>query len=312
MNATTYFLLGCMDEDVRGRALVRAAEEGHDDVVTLLLDHVHNGYWNQALVAACRQGRAVCVGTLLKAGASPESKTAEGFTALMIAARHGQAHCADILLKNGAAVDAIQKNGSTALMIAANYGRPLCVQRLLREGADVNKKGPLGFGCLMYACKRGYVGIARMVLKAGATVDRRGYAGFTPLMLAAEAGHEQCARVLLAAGADMDATKCDRATALLVAVCCGREKVARVLIEAGARVVDRDGGPLLPYKPSWRFLTPDGARALRTEYLLRRWREAYRVRAYAVHWMGDVAERLHAPGGRGRKRDRDAYQAEFF
>lgn len=312
MNATTYFLLGCMDEGVRGRALVRAAEEGHDDVVTLLLDHVHSEYWNKALVAACRQGRAVCVGTLLKAGASPESKPAEGFTALMVAAQHGQARCADILLKNGAVVDAIQKNGWTALMIAADNGHSLCAQRLLREGADVNKKGPLGFGCLMYACRRGYVGIARMVLKAGAEVDRRGYAGFTPLMIAAEAGHEQCARVLLAAGADMDATKNDRATALLVAVGCGREKVARVLIEAGARVVDRDGGPLLPYKPSWPFLTPDGTRALRTAYLLRRWREAYRVRAYAVHWMGDVAERLHALGGRGRKRDRDAYEADFF
>ena len=60
-----------------------------------------------------------------------------------------------------------------------------------------------------------------------------------------------------------------------------------------------------PYAPELR---PTVVRRV----LLPKWREMVRARAIGVYWMGRAAESACAPGGAGRKRDLDEYEANFF
>ena len=49
----------------------------------------------------------------------------------------------------------------------------------------------------------------------------------------------------------------------------------------------------------------------RVERTRRRVREAVKLRAIALFWRDCAGERSHAPGGAVRKRDRDAFEADF-
>jgi hypothetical protein len=42
-----------------------------------------------------------------------------------------------------------------------------------------------------------------------------------------------------------------------------------------------------------------------------KWRAAVRVRAIAVYWDDLAGRTSHSVGGAGRKRDREAYEADF-
>lgn len=53
--------------------------------------------------------------------------------------------------------------------------------------------------------------------------------------------------------------------------------------------------------------TPPGHRTNTWYWLRNMWRK----RQIVVYWMGQAAETAYAPGGRGRKRDLDAFQADF-
>ena len=52
-------------------------------------------------------------------------------------------------------------------------------------------------------------------------------------------------------------------------------------------------------------------KALRVLYLMNKWREATCARVVALYWLDVTQRALCAPGGRGRKRDLDAYASEF-
>lgn len=161
------------------------------------------------------------------------------------------------------------------LLSAARRGDARVVQALLQAGADVNANEDDGSTALVRACFHGHERVAHVLLEANANVNHQNAKQRTALMYAAQNGHDLCARILLEAGADVNA-------------------------ETIVGIKARD-------------LLPKGvdALAIRTAYLVRRWREAYRLRACVVFWMGHTAERLYAPEGRGRKRDRAAYEAEM-
>jgi hypothetical protein len=45
--------------------------------------------------------------------------------------------------------------------------------------------------------------------------------------------------------------------------------------------------------------------------LLPKWREAVRARGILFYWHEQAGRASHAPGGVGRKRDREAFEADF-
>ena len=61
----------------------------------------------------------------------------------------------------------------------------------------------------------------------------------------------------------------------------------------------------------WRDLVDADPGARRAKHRWRRVRWAVRCRPYALHWIEEHAKAHYAPGGAGRKRDRDAFEAAF-
>ena len=92
-----------------GRALLLAADEGHLEVVRLLLE----------------------------AGADKEAATIDGATtALIVAAGSGHLEVVRLLLEAGADKDAATTDGATALLYATHNGHLEVVRLLLEAGAD--------------------------------------------------------------------------------------------------------------------------------------------------------------------------------
>ncbi|MBN2022429.1 MAG: ankyrin repeat domain-containing protein [Pirellulales bacterium] len=77
----------------------------------------------QALAQAAEDGLLDRVRTLLAAGASPNARSRDGFTALMWAAARGHVDVVNALLQSGAQLDARTRNGRTAVDIALQEGR---------------------------------------------------------------------------------------------------------------------------------------------------------------------------------------------
>jgi uncharacterized protein len=100
--------------------LMRAAEHGHLEMVTLLLD---NGalinrpdeLGKTALIWAAEGGDATVIDALIKAGAKIEQATRQGITPLMAAARNGQVDAVVHLLAAGAQPDRSDYSGRDPL-----------------------------------------------------------------------------------------------------------------------------------------------------------------------------------------------------
>ena len=56
----------------------------------------------------------------------------------------------------------------------------------------------------------------------------------------------------------------------------------------------------------------DEHKRLAARFRLGSWAMATRARPYALHWLEEWTKRQCAPGGQGRKRDRDEFQADFL
>jgi ankyrin repeat protein len=126
-----------------------------------------------ALQAAAQEGHSDVVRLLLERGAEVErssiSADEEG-TALQFAAIAGSIVIANELIQRGANVNAapLGKNGRTALEGAAEHGRLDMVQLLLNLEAEVQ-----GSRALQLARKEGHDGVAMLLLQNGFENDVR-------------------------------------------------------------------------------------------------------------------------------------------
>ena len=183
------------------------------------------------LYKACENGHKDVVSLLLKAGAAANKGMSFGLlgsifvvrrTPLVKASEKGHKEVVDLLLEAGAAVDmggALGPFGSiwteAPLIAASENGHKEVVDLLLKASAAVHKGGTLGpFGSiwtatpLIAASWFGHREVVDLLLKADATADKGGTLGpfnmiwtKAPLIAASENGYKEVVDLLLKAGA---------------------------------------------------------------------------------------------------------------
>jgi ankyrin repeat protein len=124
--------------------LSSAAEEGHIEVVRLLLDqgaaiNEQEDYGSTAVLCASQQGHTPVVELLLERGADPTLPDGDGSTSLMTASDQGHLGVVRLLLDHPSAkttIDNRDEFGETALLKACRSGRGGVARALLQSGAD--------------------------------------------------------------------------------------------------------------------------------------------------------------------------------
>lgn len=216
-----------------------------------------------ALVLAAQLGHADIVSVLLEHGADPNLANLEGDTPLSVAAEQGHDKIVAMLLAKGVDPNEAQRSApaytaratigikpeerNPPVCLAAQGGYEETVKVLLEKGADPDVAGFAGKTALFWAVERGYVKVANLLLDHHANPDIQSAAGMTPLMEASQDGRVELVRDLVAHHADLDAREGDEGlpgtvdvsggtgmTALMMAVVGGHRDVVKILLDAGA------------------------------------------------------------------------------
>ncbi len=159
-----------------------------------------------SLIAAARYEDAAAVRQLLSDGVDPNTRQADGATALHWAVYRQDLDMLAALLEAGADVNSVNRLGASPLFIAAESGHAGMMQSLLAANANPNLTLQMGETPLMTAARSGSTTGVLALLAAGADVNaHENSRGQTALMWAAVQGHVEVARALLNAGADLEA-----------------------------------------------------------------------------------------------------------
>ena len=217
---------------------------GHDKVVRLLLEKgadIEAKDFNVALHQAITRGHDKVVRLLLEKGADVNTKDKDGRTALHQAVIEGNGEVVRLLLEKGADVEAKDKDGRTTLHKAIAIGQEEVVRLLLEKGADIEAKNKDGRTALHQAAFLWHDIVVRLLLEKGADVEAKNKDGRTTLHEAVTWGHGEVVRLLLEKGADIEAK--DFNVALHQAAMRGHDKAVRLLLKKGAEIgaKDKDG-----------------------------------------------------------------------
>ena len=214
-------------------------------------------------------GTAAELKARLEAGLDPNSKSAEGTTALMIAAP--DAEKMKLLIDHGADLRARAKSGFDALTVTATYyGSTEAVKMLLDRGAEARPGDGVMFEAspLFFAASSGDLETISLLLAKGADSNRRmrmlGMFAASPLQNATVYGDPAVVKALVAGKADVHEKDRDGMTPLHWAVLGHHTDAARALIAAGADVnaVDRFGYTPLLYAATIDYGDAETASAL--------------------------------------------------
>jgi ankyrin repeat protein len=119
---------------------------------------------DKELLSGARGGYLSSVQELLEAGADPDTKSADGYSALWHAlTNNGNLTIATMLLNAGA-----KPNVNDQLFLAIVQNQPAAADAALRAGADANERDLDGWTMLMWAASQGEPQQIRSLLKYGA------------------------------------------------------------------------------------------------------------------------------------------------
>eukprot|EP00729_Bicosta_minor_P014620 gene14620-biopygen24145 len=232
-------------DDLTAPPIYLAAQEGHVDVVKLLLEHHVNP--NQATtndgctpVYVAAQNGHVDVVTALVAGNADvnQASTDDGTTPVYMAAQEGHVDVVQVLVASNADVNkACTDDGTTPVYMAAQEGHVDVVTALVAGNADVNQAST-DDGCtpVYVAAQNGHVDVVTALVAGNADVNQAETTmGCTPVYIAAQKGHVDVVTALVAGNADVNqARTIDGCTPLRMATHKGHTAIAAVLKQHGA------------------------------------------------------------------------------
>ena len=190
-----------------------------------------------ALMYASEEGHTEIVALLLEGGAKAAMRSDSGLTAVILASANGHCGVVQLLLLCGADVnDAHYVTGLTPLLTASQYGHFTVVQTLLMWGADINRRLNNGQSALVVASWRNYPEVVWLLLEEGADVDSCTHDGKTALLHSSYLGYAESVRFLLDAGANVNAVDMEGTSSLLIATQNAHWAVVRLLLEREADV----------------------------------------------------------------------------
>ncbi|TNM99592.1 hypothetical protein fugu_012625 [Takifugu bimaculatus] len=215
--------------------LAVALQQGHDQVVSLLLENDTKGKVRlPALHIAARKDDTKAAALLLQNDHNADVESKSGFTPLHIAAHYGNINVATLLLNRGAAVDFMARNDITPLHVASKRGNSNMVKLLLDRGAKIDAKTKDGLTPLHCGARSGHEQVVEILLDRGAPFLSKTKNGLSPLHMATQGDHLNCVQLLLRHDVPVDDVTNDYLTALHVAAHCGHYKVAKLLLDKKA------------------------------------------------------------------------------
>ena len=132
--------------------------------------------YGNALQAASNEGHKEIVQLLLERGADVNAKGGLYGNALQAASSNGHKEIVQLLLERGADVNAVGSQGDygNALQAASSNGHKEIVQLLLERGADINAQGGLYGNALIAASNEGHKEIFWLLLERRANMHAPG------------------------------------------------------------------------------------------------------------------------------------------
>ena len=223
-------------------ALCAAATHGHHGVVLSLLAHgaglnvdSDEPFRDRPLYAAAENGHIEIVAILLQAGAEVNHCGTHRGTTIRVAAEKGYDQIVELLLRAGSRVDeADEVHLLTPLMAALDAGHLRIAKRLIESEASVTVVDGHGVTALERAAEYDHINLLELMLKLGPKFDSQG-AKSSALLVAIECGNLDCVQVLVKHGASVHASRERTFTPLCAACLHGWEEIADLLIKAGAR-----------------------------------------------------------------------------
>ncbi|WP_132985837.1 ankyrin repeat domain-containing protein [Luteimonas terricola] len=269
------FLEACVREDQAGRGLEQFALEliergadvfapspGGDPAAALavrlgwmrLLERLvadgvdldrRDGHGMAALHLAAALAREPALKLLVKGGASPGVRAADGQTPLGVALSAGRRDLADWLDWNGWALPGrpLQAGDLPAAAMAGDTG---AVRRLLELGFPVDAADDKGCTALLRAAGGGHADTLELLLQRGADAQRAAHTGATPLSAAVSMRHGAIVERLLATGAALEQRLPGDVTVLMLAAALGMPDICARLLTTGANVQAADAQGLTP------------------------------------------------------------------
>ena len=213
------------------------------------------------LILAVENGHLDIVKLLLEKGATVDLFDNEGKTALMYAAENGDIHIAEHIFKKKPKSILTTNAGEkkTVLMYAAEKGQQIMIKLILDMAADTFKNKPESTDtmyavlnklvnivdinsrtALMFAAANGHTETVSFLIDKGADILITDLNGKTALMFAAENGHTEIVSFLIGKGADILITDSKGKTALMFAASNGHLEVVRLLVNKALELKNID------------------------------------------------------------------------
>uniref|UniRef100_A0ABM0LU22 Uncharacterized protein LOC100376500 n=1 Tax=Saccoglossus kowalevskii TaxID=10224 RepID=A0ABM0LU22_SACKO len=224
--------------------LLVASEQGHIDIVKILLQHnarvdVFDEHGKAALHLAAENGHVEVADILLWHKAFVNAKSKLGVTPLHLGAQNGYNKLIKLLIEtHNATIDALSLAKQTPLHMAAQNGQLEVCETLLKMKADSNATDIHGQTPLHLAAENDHAEIVKLFLKhKPELVNMANVDGSTCAHIAASKGSVAVIKELLRfnrIGVTTAKNKTNDSTALHLSAEGGHKEVVRVLIDAGA------------------------------------------------------------------------------